>query len=351
MNNSQSYLTFRSRTLTYGIEITLVKEILQLPELTLIPEMPKDIIGVLYTRDHTIPVMHLDRRLGQAVAECRVSDRLIIIQWQTIEMGIVVNEVLDVVAINSSSLEPDLDYGREQHINTAFIANIATVDGKPLILLNSSALIREPDQVIELIADSNQAHSAEAAIPEVPPLTSFFDLYCPHATDQELAIFRQRAEELQQSLETTNDGDSTMFLAVFSLNEAYLGCDLTVVKEFIDIDNITPIPGSPPHIVGNINLRGEIITLIDIRSVLNFAAATKPVEQAILMQIEDISAAIVVDEIFDVYPVDQNTFNPIPTGVATDIKKYFYGMTKYQTNFLNALNISKIFTESDLAVS
>ena len=342
--NSQSYLTFRSHSLTYGIAITLVQEILQLPELTVIPEMPQDIIGILYLRDRFIPVMHLDRRLKQPVAECRISDRLIVIQWQTIEMGIVVNEVLDVVEIDSHNLESEVNYGREHNINTAFIANIATFNKQHLILLNSAALIQEPERVVELVAESNQPDTEN-----LPPaaLSNFFDLYCPHATARELAIFRQRATELQQPIETDNAEDK-MFLAVFSLGEEYLGCDLAVVKEFIDIDKVTPIPCCPNHIVGNINLRGEIVTLVDIRSVLNFAAAAKPIEQAILIQIDDISAGIVVDEIFDVYPVNKEKFNPVPTGVAAEIKKYFYGMTTYETNLLSALNLSKIFTEGNL---
>lgn len=346
----QSYLTFRSHSLIYGIKIHLVKEIFQLPELTIIPETPGDIIGVLYLRDKTIPVMHLDRRLGQPVKECSISDRVIVIQWQTIEMGIVVNEVLDVVEIDSNNIESEPNYGRENSLSTAFIANIATLEDQKLILLNSETLIRKPDLVKELIEESNETDTkAEESTSEVPLFSNFFDLYCPNATAKDRAIFQQRAKELQQPLEI-GDSDGTMPLAVFSLGQEYMGCDLSVVKEFIDLDKVTPIPCCPNHIVGNINLRGEIITLVDIRSVLNFAQGEKSPSQAILVEIDDISAGIIVDEIFDVFNVDREQLNPTPTGLAADIKKYFHGMTTYENNILSALDLPKIFAEGNLVI-
>ncbi|VEP12065.1 Chemotaxis signal transduction protein [Hyella patelloides LEGE 07179] len=350
MIDSQSYLTFRLHELTYGIETHLVKEIFQLPELTIIPETPGDIIGVLYLRDRTIPVMHLDRRLGQSIQECRLSDRVIVIQWKAIEIGIIVNEVLDVINIESNFLEPEPDYGREHHINTAFINKIATILDTSIILLNTEALIRQPDEVAGVIAEADTLEN-QALEPEgkAPILSNFFDLYCPQTSEIEQDTFRQRTKELQLPLEI-GETDGSIPLAVFSLGKEYLGCDLAVVKEFIDIDKVTPIPCCPKHIVGNINLRGEIIPLVDIRSVIHFAEAEKPATQAIIVQINDISAGIVVDEIFDVVHINQEQLSPTPTGVAAEIKKYFHGMAIYEKNLLSALDLAKIFAEGNLVV-
>lgn len=349
--NSKSYLTFRLHELVYGIETHLVQEIFQLPELTIIPETPTDIIGVLYLRDRTIPVMHLDRRLGQPVQECRLSDRLIVIQWQNMTIGVIVNEVLDVVDIDYSLIEPEPDYGRENHINTAFVANIAKILDQSIILLNCETLIRQPDAVAEIVAeidttdlDNDLVSDSAGAI-----LTNFFDCYCQIATDKERGIFRQRAAELAQPIDT-GENIGTMPLAVFSLGKEYFGCDLAIVKEFIDIESITPIPCCPQHIVGNINLRGEIITLVDIRSVLNFSSTEETATQAIVVQIDDISAGIVVDRIFDVLSIDRQQLIPPPTGVAAEIKPYFQGMATYEDNFLSALDLAKIFAEGNLVV-
>ena len=102
--------------------------------------------------------------------------------------------------------------------------------------------------------------------------------------------------------------------------------------------------------MGNINLRGEIITLVDIRSVLNFTDTTKAGTQAILVQIDDIYAGIVVDEIYDVYRIDRKQLTPTPTGVAAEIKQYFYGMTTYESNLLSAIDLPAIFAKGNLVV-
>ena len=358
-NDSQSYLTFSLGDLIYGIEIFLVKEIFQLPELTIIPETPEDIIGVLYLRDRTIPVMHLARRLGQPVSECTLDDRVIVIQWQTIEIGVIVNEVLDVVSLDYSSIESEPTYGRENHINTAFIANIAKIADRSTILINPETLIRQPDAVIDCI-DSAEVGENWSEIPEIDSnsqesknevrvLGNFFELYCPSATEVERNIFRQRAKQLHIPLDT-GETTGTIPLAIFTLGEEYFGCDLDVIKEFIDLEKVTPIPCCPRHIVGNINLRGEIITLIDIRSVLNFAEPEKPSTQAIVVQIDDIQAGIVVDEIFDVLRLDGKQLTPTVSGVAAEIKPYFQGMALYENNVLSALDLPKIFAEGNLVV-
>ena len=355
--NSQSYLTFCLHELICGIETLLVKEIFQLPELKIIPETPGDILGVLYLRDRTIPVMHLDRRLGQPVRDCQLSDRVIVIQWENIEMGVIVNEVLDVVDISSDDIEQEPDYGRENHLNTAFIANIATFVERSLILLNPETLIRQPEEIpnyleqvqfTEEIAQLNNL-GIEAVESASTPLGNFFELYCPQATEKERDIFRQRAKELQLPLLETWESEGSMALAVFRLGEEYFSCDLALVREFIDIETITSIPCCPSHIVGNINLRGEIVTVVDIRFLL-YSSHTEEPNKAIVVQIDDLSAAIVVDEIFDVFNIDREQLSPVPTGVATEIKPYIQGMAIYEENLLSTLDLAKIFAEGNLVV-
>jgi purine-binding chemotaxis protein CheW len=355
--NSQSYLTFRLHELIFGIETLLVKEVFQLPELKIIPETPGDILGVLYLRDRTIPVMHLDRRLGQPVRDCQLSDRVIVIQWENIEMGVIVDRVLDVVDISSDDLEPEPDYGRENHLNTAFIANIATFDERSIILLNPETLIRQPEaipnyleqvQFTEEIAQLNNL-GIEALESASTPLGNFFELYCPQATEKERALFRQRAKELQLPLLEAWESEGSMALAVFRLGEEYFSCDLALVREFIDIETITSIPCCPSHIVGNINLRGEIVTVVDIRFLLHSSQTEEP-NKAIVVQIDDLSAAIVVDEIFDVFNIDREQLSPVPTAVATEIKPYIQGMAIYEENLLSTLDLARIFAEGNLVV-
>ncbi|MDJ0531905.1 MAG: chemotaxis protein CheW [Xenococcaceae cyanobacterium MO_207.B15] len=350
----KSYLIFRLHDLLYGIETSLVKEIFQLPEISPIPEAPPDIIGILNLRGTILPIMHLDRRLGQPIQECTPSDSVIVIEWHMIQVGIVINEVLDVQTIPNTFIETEPDYGREKHINTAFISGIATVADKTIILLNSEALIRHPNEVAMLAWGTEVEPEAEIDSETLQPekiLRNFYELYSPQATTKDKRIFRQRAEGLTKSLEDLS-ATVTLPLTVFSLGEEYFAFDLEIVKELIDIPHITPIPCCPDYIVGNINLRGQIVTLVDLRPILLLEKGNRDNhKQAIVVEIDDIKAGIVVDEIFDVLYLDQEQFSSTPTAVASSIKPYLKGTAPYKSTMLTRIDLVRIMAEDRLLVN
>ena len=344
---SQSYITFRWHELIYGVEISLVREIFQLPELIIVPETPKDIIGVLYLRNRHIPIMHLDRRLGEPIQPCQLSDRVILLEWQGIEMGIIVNEVLEVIEIGSSEIDPEPDYGRANLLNTAFVSSIAKVKQKPIILLNAEALIREPEAVETLVQESIQKTAPEAS---QAIASNFLYHYCDGITEAEKTVFRQRAQDLSIALTKDNQTEK-LSMVVFGLDNRYFACNLNLVKEFINIEQVTPIPLCPSHIVGNINLRGEIVTVIDIRSSLNFATSENSSAQGIVVEVDDISAVIAVDEVHDVLFLDKGSLDPLPIKAGAKHQDYFYGVTQYQDRVLSALNLEEIFQHGNLVVT
>ncbi|HHP7229931.1 MAG TPA: chemotaxis protein CheW [Xenococcaceae cyanobacterium] len=354
----QSYLIFRLHHLLFGIPATLVKEIFQLPEVTPIPEAPTDIIGILNFRGTMLPIMHLDRRLGQTIQACTLTDSVIVIEWQMIQVGIVINEVLDVQTIPDAWIETEPDYGRENHLNTAFIAGIAQVADQTIILLNSETLIRQPNEVATIIWDAEANGLTPEAADETATtlqsenlLRNFYELYCSQATTKEKAIFQQRAIELRKTLDDLVTS-TTIPLAVFSLGGEYLAFDLEFVKEFIDIRQITQIPCCHEHILGNINLRGQVITLVDLSPILQLELKNRQDnKQVIVIQIDDIKAGIVVDAIFDVLYVEKDRLTSTPTAVAPGIKPFIKGTATYEDVMLTRIDLVRILAEDRLAVN
>ncbi len=350
----QSYLIFRLNDLLYGIPTAFVKEIFQLPEITPIPEAPPDIIGILNLRGEILPVMHLERRLGQTVSECTTEDTVIVMEWQMIGMGITVNEVLDVQNISHSIIETEPNYGRNNHINTAFISGIAKTEDRAIILINSEALIRHPDEVAMMVWEQ-EADSEETTSETLEPdkvLSNFYQLYCPQAGKPEKEIFRQRAEDLRQPLEDISTLEATVPLAVYSLGEEYFALDLDIVKEFIDTSHITLIPCCPNYIVGNINLRGQIITVVDLCPILQLDSVKRDENtQIMVIEMEDIKAGILVNDIFDVLYLDGNKLSTAPTAVASEVKNYVKGTASYEDTMLTRIDLVKILEEERLVVN
>jgi purine-binding chemotaxis protein CheW len=378
---TQAYLIFRLHDSQYGIAASQVREIFQLPELTPIAEAPGDIIGILNLRGRILPVMHLARRLGQPISALRLSDTVIVLDWQGLQVGMVVDQVYTVQTIDPADIEANFSYGRDNPIHTAFMSGVAQIDADMIVLLNPETLIRQSDQVATLIGETVHDHTETAltsnpdqvtvratqptpAMPQKdddsgdledlrvdPLLSNFYQAYWAQITPEERQIFRQRADDLRL---TFADPDSTeqVPLAVIGLGDEYFALDLGIVREFINIRSVTPLPCCPQHIVGNMNLRGEVMTLVDIRTALHLPVATnKTAAKAIVVEVDDVIAGITVDGVFDVMYMPASEITAIPSALPINRRDYCQGTAFYQENLLSILDLPKMLTQEVLRVN
>ncbi len=347
------------------MDALLVQEIFHLPELTPIAEAPDDIVGILNLRSKIVPVMHLARRLGHQPQECSLNDSVIVLEWKGTQIGIIVNSVYEVKQIASDAIEQQISYGRTRENNSRFIAGVAKVDADMIMLLNHEQLLRYSDVVEALLPSKgtngqtgestngrSSLHNGKALEnhKSLVKFSSFYELCCPNATPEEKVIFRERAENLRQST-TSSDFAGLLPLAVIGLSGEYFGIDLEVVREFTKIYNVTPIPCCPAHIVGNMNLRGEILTLVDLRQALHLLNAAGTGSEAVVIRVDEVVAGLSVDEVFDVMHLHPNDVTPVPAAVHSGSNEYLRGTVPYLDKMLSILDLPKILTKAELAVN
>ncbi len=283
-----------------------------------------------------------------------------------------VHHVNEVLELNEAVIKLDVDYHFIGDINTAFIAAVAKVEPESVLLLEPKLLMGQLDAVFPLIWDAQMQLDVMATTPTPNveerleqgvlqqgeelqtsnSLSSFYDLYCPSSTPKERAIFRARADNLRQPLESLKVTNQLMPLAVIGFGDEYFGLDLGLVREFTALSNLTPIPCCPNHIVGNMNLRGEIVTLVDIRQVLNLA--TPPVSvgsQVVVVQVDDIVAGLPVEQVLEMVELNAADMTAL-SGILDDFgEQYIRGSTVFQEGVLRVLDLPKIFTQGVLAVN
>jgi purine-binding chemotaxis protein CheW len=367
---STQYLTFRFQDLQYGIEAALVQEILPLPAITPIAEASTNLLGVLNLRGQIVPMMHLDVLPQHSFKGCNLSDYVIVMQWEDLQFGLVVHQVNEVLELHPEVLETEPSYEFLSDINTALIAGIAKVDAGNIVLLDPNTVMGQPDAILPLIWDAQMQLDRITASPTVDvqleqdgaqqdeelqtskTLPSFYDLYCPHATPEERVIFQQRADNLKQLIESSNVTNKLMTLAVIGFGDEYFGLDLEVIREFTDIGNLTPIPCCPSHIVGNMNLRGEIVTLVDIRNVLNLPSTPISVgSPAVVVQVDDIVAGLPVDRVLEMASLNSTDMTP-SSGILSDYsEQYLQGTALFQEKRLKVLDLPKLFMRGELVVN
>lgn len=176
--------------------------------------------------------------------------------------------------------------------------------------------------------------------------------FCPNATLEEIKIFKQRADNLRLSTKN-HDFKNFKTLAVITLNDHIFGIDLEMVREFTDIHHVTPIPCCPSHIIGNMNLRGDILTLIDLRGLLLHVPSKGVVvgSKAMVIEVEGIVVGVIVEEIYDVmFSLNLQKVTAIPTTINSINAKYCQGTAPYQEKIMSILDIPKIFLKGGLIV-
>ena len=341
---SKPYLIFSLHGLPYAIAAERVREIFLLPELIPINEAPTDIIGLLNLHGQVIPVIHLDLRFGQDFQQCHLHDNIVVVESQGLTVGVVVHEVQEVNEIESQYIQGELNYGR-LNINEVFVASIIKLDEATIPLLNIDNLIRHPQGVKVLATEANHTEIEKVT----KSASSFYDLYCPQANEREKAIFRQRAANLRLS---GSDEETTDLLsvAVVSLGGEYFGFNLETVREFINIERVTKVPCCPQHILGNINLRGEILTLVDIRPLLNLQDSQTKATKAVAIDVDEIVAGITVDEVSDVIDFHPRELKPLPVGINSNKAQYLQGTASYLDRPLNVIDLSKMLLQGVLTV-
>ncbi|MEG4006709.1 chemotaxis protein CheW [Microcoleus sp. Pol11C1] len=370
---TKPYLIFEQNGFLCGIEACYVREIFFLPELTAIAEAPQDIVGAIDLRGEILPVMDLNLRFGYAWQDYAVTDSTIVIEWQESKVGIIVNQVREVKELSEEAITPQLSYGRENsEASHYFVAGLARCEADIIMLLNLDHLIRYSPEKSEgswPVFPSNpgsQSAAGEAEIENLqwqinakllgknPKNLSNRHVFCPHATPEEKAIFQSRANHLRRRGGGENDAAINMSLAVFVLKSEYFGIPLDLVREFTDISQVTPVPCTPDRIVGNINLRGEIVTLIDIRSVLNMSLnmldPANYLSKAIIVEVADLVAGIVVEEILDIIYLNVSEIAAVPAALHSANREYLRGTAIYGEKMMAILNLQKLLTKGGVVV-
>ena len=127
---------FRLRDEEFGVEIGAVLEITRLLAITHIPEAPGFIEGVINLRGKVLAVVDLARQFGlQAEKELSKTARIVVIEVRHIALGLIVDEVPEVIRISEEKIEPPPEIIQSE-VNRAYIKGVAKLDERLIILLD-----------------------------------------------------------------------------------------------------------------------------------------------------------------------------------------------------------------------
>jgi purine-binding chemotaxis protein CheW len=144
------FLTFLMANEKYGLEILKVREIMGMMDVTSVPTTPAFVRGVINLRGKVIPVVDLRLKFGLEAKEDTQRTCIIVVHLthtaQEMTMGIIVDEVSDVLDIDQNQIEPPPSFGA--NIRTDFILGMGKVDQKVMTMLDIDRVLTEQEAAL-----------------------------------------------------------------------------------------------------------------------------------------------------------------------------------------------------------
>jgi len=154
-------------------------------------------------------------------------------------------------------------------------------------------------------------------------------------------------------MSTTEITETRQYLT-FKLGDEVFATDVAKVREVLDFTTITKIPRTPDFMSGVINLRGNVVPVVDLRLCFEMSKTEKTVNTCVVVveMLLDGEATIIgaladsVEEVIDLEPEHIEPAPKIGTKIRTDFIK---GMGKRDSQFIMILDIDRIFSAEELA--
>ncbi len=144
------YLTFSLAEEEYGIGILKIKEIIGMLPITTVPQTPEFLKGVINLRGKVIPVIDLRLRFGMQAIDYNERTCIIVVEIKgsasTIQIGIVVDTVSEVLNVNADSIEETPAFGTS--LDTDYILGMAKMEGSVKILLDIDKVLNTDEVTI-----------------------------------------------------------------------------------------------------------------------------------------------------------------------------------------------------------
>ena len=135
---------------------------------------------------------------------------------------------------------------------------------------------------------------------------------------------------------------ATRQFATFHLAGLFLGVDVLKVQEVMRYQEMTRVPIAPAMVEGLINLRGQIITAIDLRRRLDLPPRTDgELPLNIVVRTDDGAVSFLVDEIGDVVQIDESRFERVPETLSGLARDLIHGVYKLDDSLLLILDTER----------
>jgi len=135
----------------------------------------------------------------------------------------------------------------------------------------------------------------------------------------------------------------------FRIGRETFGVPISLVHEIVRVPEITSVPDSPGFVEGVINLRGKIISVVDLRK--RFGEAITPANRKnriLVTAVDGKLVGLIVDAASEVLKISENDIGPAPGVFSEDEVHYVTGVGKHQGRLIILIDLNKILQKGEL---
>ncbi|MCG3207929.1 MAG: hypothetical protein FOGNACKC_01530 [Anaerolineae bacterium] len=195
----------------------------------------------------------------------------------------------------------------------------------------------------KLNASLDELFSNSAPQPESTEHPAGADTAAPpaEAASQEPARNGAAAKAKKSAAETSSAADRQ--LVVFSLANEFYGVDITLVESIVRTERVTVVPHAPQFIDGVINMRGEVLPVIDLSSRFGLPRNEETKDtRIIVIEVNQLRVGMVVDAVTEVLNVSESLIEPPSPLVMTIDSAFVNGIAKVPDRLIILLDLDKI---------
>ncbi len=283
---------FKLRNENYAMDINYIEEIIEVPKITKVPEMEAIIAGIFHQRERVLPILHLGHRFRVPPSGETERASVLIVSEGGLVMGYIVDAVTEIFQTFEHQIMPPP----------------ANISGRSAEQLEGIVKVNQKDNVevvmvlhVEKILDE-QEHERLLELNEV--LNEMTEDSMSEVTDSEMI-----------SILKFHVGGEIFAIRVLEIRE------ITVMQKMMQV------PKSPPFVNGVINLRGDVITVIDLANVFgNPSESVIELTRIVIVEVDGQKLGFQVDHIIGIEHMRSSLFEKPPSLVQGQYNLFVEGI-------------------------
>ncbi len=319
-----THLYFQIGENKYAINSDNILEIMKLPALDYPQKLPNNIVGLLKYNNFVINVVDIRFYLNIEVPPYTVHNELLIVKTDEIIFGIITDQVIGILPFDTAQMDA-----------------IPFVDSK-MVIDSLYKYNQETIFIINIYAIENllKQHDNRWADVDIPALFPVDEASRSIMTKRTMAI----ADKSSLKLASGELHAKNKYIS-FNLNADSYCIALDFVKEVLKDTSITNVPGIPDFIEGIMNLRGDYITVINLKKFLGLDSSTQPDKKpVIIIKCNELKLALLIDKINELFEFQESDL--LESGEGYFSNEFIYNETLY-----TVLNIDKISSDKRIIIT